>query len=104
MGIQSYATMGGLRETVDIFIRNEVDERDQKRYRAFLDLDTLEERVAKEGFIQSFFRMKSSGDWKSIRISKIPSDTESLYLYTIQSLLKEENDRMNEYLLDHPDL
>ena len=104
MGIQSYATMGGLRETVDIFIRNEVDERDQERYRSFLDLDTLEERVAKEGFIQSFFRMKSSGEWKSIRISKIPSDTESLYLYTIQSLLKEENDRMNEYLLDHPDL
>ncbi len=104
MGIQSYATMGGLRETVDIFIRNEVDERDQERYRAFLDLDTLEERVAKEGFIQNFFRMKSSGDWKSIRISKIPSDTESLYLYTIQSILKEENDRMNEYLLDHPDL
>ena len=104
MGIQSYATMGGLRETVDIFIRNEVDERDQERYRSFLDLDTLEERVAKEGFIQSFFRMKSSGEWKSIRISKIPSDTESLYLYTIQSLLKEENDRMNEYLLNHPDL
>ena len=104
MGIQSYATMGGLRETVDIFIRNEVDERDQERYRSFLDLDTLEERVAKEGFIQNFFRMKSSGDWKSIRISKIPSDTESLYLYTIQSILKEENDRMNEYLLDHPDL
>ena len=104
MGIQSYSTMGGLRETVNVFIKNEVDERDQERYRAFLDLDTLEERVAKEGFIQSFFRMKSSGDWKSIRISKIPSDTESLYLYTIQSLLKEENDRMNEYLLDHPDL
>ena len=104
MGIQSYSTMGGLRETVNVFIKNEVDERDQERYRAFLDLDTLEERVAKEGFIQSFFRMKSSGDWKSIRISKIPSDTESLYLYTIQSILKEENDRMNEYLLDHPDL
>ena len=104
MGIQSYATMGGLRETVDIFIRNEVDERDQERYRSFLDLDTLEERVAKEGFIQSFFRLKSSGDWKSIRISRIPSDTESLYLYTIQSILKEENDMMNEYLLDHPDL
>jgi EAL domain-containing protein (putative c-di-GMP-specific phosphodiesterase class I) len=104
MGIQSYATMGGLRETVAIFIRNEVDERDQERYWSFLDLDTLEERVAREGFIQSFFRMKANGEWKSIRISKIPSDAEPMYLYTIQSILKEENDRMNEYLLDHPDL
>ena len=104
MGIQSYAKTTGLKDSFRAFCQNEIVREDQDRYMAFCDLDSLEKRVSKEGFIQSFFRLKSTREWKSVRISRIPSDVEVSYLYTIQSVLKEENRRMHIYAKDHSEL
>ena len=104
MGIQTYATSGGLKDSIIRFCDNEISEQDHQRYLEFFDLDTLKDRVAEEGFIQSFFRLKNLGEWKSVRISKVPSDTEETYLYTMQSMLQKENDRMNDYISNHPEL
>ena len=49
----------------------------------------MEKRLEK-GFIQGWFRLRSTREWRTIRISQIPSDKEKTYLYTIQKLPDEE--------------
>ena len=60
-------------------------EEDREKYMAFMDLDTLDERCA-PGYVQGFFRMQATGNYKSIRLSRIANDTEKSYLYTIQAV------------------
>ena len=87
--IQSYASRGQLRDSFRRFCRKEILPEDQDRYLRFCDLDTMEKRLEK-GFIQGWFRLKSTREWRTIRISQIPSDKEKTYLYTIQKLPDEE--------------
>ena len=90
LGIQSYASITDLRRSIRSFCENEVAEEEREKYMRFFDLDTLDER-AKKGYVQGFFRMHSTGDYKSIRLSRIENDTERSYLYTIQSVPDKEN-------------
>ena len=87
--IQSYASRGQLRDSFRRFCRKEILPEDQDRYLRFCDLDTMEKRLEK-GFIQGWFRLRSTREWRTIRISQIPSDKEKTYLYTIQKLPDEE--------------
>lgn len=85
LGIQTYASLTDLRKSIKSFCENEVAEEDREKYMAFLNLDTLDERCA-PGYVQGFFRMQATGNYKSIRLSRIANDTEKSYLYTIQAV------------------
>ena len=99
--ILSYASVGKLRESFQRFCSSEIHPDDQERYRRFSDLDSLDERL-ESGFIQSFFRMTSSAVWRSIRISRMPSDKERVYLYTIQALPDQEMRNLDTFVREHP--
>ena len=99
--ILSYASVGKLRESFQRFCSSEIHPDDQERYRRFSDLDSLDERL-ESGFIQSFFRMTSSAVWRSIRISRMPSDKERVYLYTIQALPDQEMRNLDTFIREHP--
>ena len=99
--ILSYASVGKLRESFQRFCSSEIHPDDQARYRRFSDLDSLDERL-ESGFIQSFFRMTSSAVWRSIRISRMPSDKERVYLYTIQALPDQEMRNLDTFVREHP--
>ena len=100
--IPSYASAGRLRDSFRRFCENEVHPDDRKRYFELCNLDTLEERM-EQGFVQGNFRLVSSGKWRAIRISRIPSDTEHTFLYTIQALHDQEEDILNTFVREHPD-
>ena len=99
--ILSYASVGKLRESFQRFCSSEIHPDDQERYRRFSDLGSLDERL-ESGFIQSFFRMTSSAVWRSIRISRMPSDKERVYLYTIQALPDQEMRNLDTFVREHP--
>ena len=101
--IQSYASRGQLRDSFRRFCRKEIIPEDQDRYLRFCDLDTMEKRLEK-GFIQGCFRLKSSGEWRSVRISRIPSDKDKTYLYTIQKLQDDEKVILETFAREHPDM
>ena len=101
--IQSYASRGQLRDSFRRFCRKEIIPEDQDRYLRFCDLDTMEKRLEK-GFIQGCFRLKSSGEWRSVRISRITSDKDKTYLYTIQKLQDDEKVILETFAREHPDM
>lgn len=100
--IKSYASAGFLRDSFRRFCQREVVPADRDRYLRFCDLETLEKRLAK-GFIQDNFRLVSSGEWRSIRISRIPSDRGRAYLYTIQAIPEREKMIFDTYAEEHPE-
>ena len=85
-----------------IFSRKEIVPADRERYMKFCDLDTLEERL-QNGFIQGYFRLESSGEWRSVKISRIPSDKERSYLYTIRKLQDGEKTIIDTFAEEHPE-
>ena len=46
--------------------------------------------------------MTSSAVWRSIRISRMPSDKERVYLYTIQALPDQEMRNLDTFVREHP--
>lgn len=100
--IQSYASIGNLRESFIRFSRKEIVPADRERYMKFCELDTLEERL-QNGFIQGYFRLESSGEWRSVKISRIPSDKERSYLYTIRKLQDGEKTIIDTFAEEHPE-
>ena len=98
-----------LREGIRSFCEKEVCPEDQARYMRFFDLDTLAERAAQAeaGFLQQPFRINGDDGqyvWRMIRITKIPSVLEDMYLYTIQKL-PDSSVKIAELLIrEHPEM
>ena len=97
----------GLRAGIRSFSEKEVWPEDADRYRRFFDMDTLEARTADKGYIQQSFRIHDADGqygWRQVRITKVPSVLENMYLYTIQTM-SDVSIRIGEMLVrDHPEM
>lgn len=97
----------GLRDGIQSFAIKEVHPDDRTRYLRFFDVDTLGDRLAETGFIQQGFRvhdMEGNYVWRQIRITKVPSVVEEVYLYTIQAM-SDVSMKIAEMLVkEHPEL
>lgn len=97
----------GLRAGIRSFSEKEVWPEDADRYRRFFDVDTLEARTADKGYIQQSFRIHDAEgqyEWRQVRITKVPSVLENMYLYTIQTM-SDVSIRIGEMLVrDHPEM
>lgn len=97
----------GLREGVRSFCEKEVHPDDRARYLRFFDVDTLARRLGEAGFIQQGFRVTDLAGgyaWRQVRITRIPSAVEDMYLYTLQTM-SDVSVRIAEMLLrEHPEL
>lgn len=97
----------GLRAGIRSFSEKEVWPEDADRYRRFFDMDTLEARTADKGYIQQSFRIHDAEgqyEWRQVRITKVPSVLENMYLYTIQTM-SDVSIRIGEMLVrDHPEM
>ncbi len=99
-----------LEESIRNFCRAEILPEDQNRYLRFFDLNTLEARVgdSPRGFVQEAFRLKRAEDpesrWRNIRISRVPSDKEVIFIYTIQVFQKGENRILDVIAKEYPEL
>ena len=97
----------GLRAGIRSFSEKEVLPEDADRYRRFFDMDTLEQRTAGKGYIQQAFRIHNADgryEWRQVRITKIPSVLDNMYLYTIQTM-SDVSIRIAEMLVrDHPEM
>lgn len=97
----------GLRAGIRSFSEKEVWPEDAARYRRFFDVDTLEARTADKGYIQQSFRIHDADGqygWRQVRITKVPSVLENMYLYTIQTM-SDVSIRIGEMLVrDHPEM
>ena len=96
-----------LRDGIRSFCEKEVHPDDRSRYLRFFDLDRLDAYTRETGFIQQGFRILDSGRgyrWRQVRITKVPSADENIYLYTIQGM-SDVSVKIAEMLLnDHPEL
>ena len=110
--IPAYDNVGAktLEESIRKFCEAEIISEDQERYIRFFDLSTLEERIenSERGFIQAVFRLsrkKGAEDrWRTIRISKVPSDEEEYYIYTIQKVHPKEAVMRDSVATEHPEM
>lgn len=98
-----------LREGIHSFCQKEVHPDDRARYLRFFDLDTLDARVNDNDndFIQQGFRILDLGNdyrWRQVRITKVPSVMENIYLYTIQSMSDVSIRIADTLLREHPEL
>ncbi len=99
-----------LRESVQNFCESEIIPADQERYMRFFDLDTLDKRIgdSRGGFVQEAFRLRREKNpetsWRSIRISRVPSEEEPVYIYTIQVVNPKEARMLEIMSLEYPDL
>jgi len=98
-----------LRQGIREFSEKQVHPDDRKRYLKFFDIDSIEERTdnSDRKFIQQPFRIidpEKGYVWKNIRISKIPSSSESSYMYTIQTIASDTSLLAETILSEHPEL
>ena len=97
----------GLRDGIRSFAEKEVHPDDRERYLRFFDVDTLDERLKDGDFIQQGFRIHGMTEdyvWRQVRITKIPSVLEKIFLYTIQTM-SDVSERIAEMLVkEHPEL
>jgi hypothetical protein len=97
----------GLRDGIQSFARKEIHPDDRARYLRFFDLDTLEQRLSERGFIQQGFRVRDMNDnytWHQIRISRVPTVMDKMYIYTIQAM-SDVSARIAEMLVsDSPEM
>lgn len=104
---QTAHQLKGLRKGIHSFCENEVHPDDHDRYYRFFDVDTLATRTAGNHILQQCFRINDIGGsyvWREIRISKIPSIMDNLYLYSIQDM-SDSSIRICEMLLnEHPEM
>ena len=103
-----YAGMN-LDESVAQIAEREICEKDRERYKKFMELSTLGDRINATGkiFIQQLFRihgMNESCEWKRIRVTRTSDSFTVSYLYTVQDLSDEEK-KMADYVYEnHPEL
>ncbi len=110
--IPSYDNVGAktLEESIQKFCNAEIVPEDRARYLRFFDLKTLEERVgaSPRGFIQSVFRLSRHKEkekkWRSIRISRVPSNDELVFIYTIQMVHPKEVRIFETIAKEHPEM
>ena len=107
--IPSYDQAGSLDESIHNFCESEIVPEEQEKYLRFFDLRTLAERIGESprGFIQDVFRMKryaGGTPWRSIRISKVPSSEETVFIYTIQTLHSKEKKLLDFIQKEHPEV
>ena len=104
---QTAHQLKGLREGIRSFCEKEVLPEDRARYLRFFDVDTLDERLGDRGYIQQGFRIHDINNryvWRQIRITRVPSVMESMYLYTIQTM-SDVSIRIAELLVnEHPEM
>ena len=104
---QTAHQLKGLRKGIHSFCESEVHPDDRDRYYRFFDVDTLATRTAGNHVLQQCFRingMDGSYVWRDIRINKIPSVMDNMYLYSIQDM-SDSNIRICEMLLkEHPEM
>lgn len=97
----------GLRDGIQSFAKKEIHPDDRARYLRFFDLDTLEQRLSERGFIQQGFRVRDMNDnytWHQIRISRVPTVMDKMYIYTIQAM-SDVSARIAEMLVsDSPEM
>ena len=104
---QTAHQLKGLRQGIHSFCESEVHPDDRDRYYRFFDVDTLAARTAGNHVLHQGFRINDTGGayvWRDIRINKVPSVLDNLYLYSIQDM-SDSNIRIWEMLLkDHPEM
>jgi len=91
------------------FCENYVDPADQERYLRFSNMATMAERIrnSPRQFIQGLFRMRLGKDqcsWYSVRFTEVPSSSEPVYIYTIQSVQGKLNHWLDIFAEKHPEL
>lgn len=80
-----------LRAGIKEFAANEIHIYDRDRYLAFMNFDTLDQRIDKDecSFVQQPFRVRIPDDkyvWKLIRITRIPTSELSCYMFSMQRM------------------
>ncbi|MCR5293975.1 MAG: EAL domain-containing protein [Lachnospiraceae bacterium] len=99
-----------LKESIEKFCEAEIVPEDRERYLRFFNLETLGERIGScpGGFIQDAFRLNriksAKGKWRNIRISRVPSDEEVVYIYTIQVVQEKEELMLDLMAKEHPEV
>lgn len=99
-----------LQESIRKFCETEIVAEDRERYLRFFDLNTLETRIAasSRGFIQDVFRLirhkPDESRWRNIRISRVPSDEERVFIYTIQKVHPKEVRILETIAREHPEM
>ena len=98
-----------LKTTVRKFIETEVDPVDQDRYSRFLNFQDIEERLNanSKGFIQGFFRLflgNSTSSWHTVRVTRIPSSAERIYILTIQNVHGQGAKILGQTIIEHPEM
>lgn len=97
-----------LQLVVKKFVETEVDPVDQERYLKFLDFSTIEERLSenKKGFVHGVFRLflgKKESTWHTVRVTRIPSSAEKMYILTIQAMFGPSVKLLEMTAIDHLD-
>lgn len=80
-----------LRRGIKEFADSEVYPDDRQRYLAFMDLNTLDERILRDdcSFVQQPFRLKTPEKdyiWRLVRVTRIPTLSDRCYMYSIQRM------------------
>lgn len=97
----------GLRAGIQSFAQKEVAPDDRARYLRFFDMDTLEDRLSEQGFVQQGFRIKDMDGnyaWKQVRITRVPSVMEKTYIYTIQAMSSVSAGIAEMLVKEHPEM
>ena len=98
-----------LDEGIKEFTSTEVMEEDRERYAAFIDMNTLGQRIIKQGgaFIQQPFRLRTKGNvfaWRMVRLLRIPTQGETTFMFSTQVIPNNEATEIEKNLKNNPNL
>ena len=107
--IPSYDREETIEKSLKKFCENHVDPADQERYLQFTNMSTMTERIRDNPrqFVQGVFRMrleKDQSSWYSVRVTEVPSSSETMYILTIQSVQDDMNHWLDVLVEKRPEL
>ena len=106
--IPSYDHEETIEKSVVRFCENHIGPADQERYLRFMDFSTMSERIENtpQKFIQGLFRMrleKEQNRWYTVRVTQVPSNSETVFMLTVQNIQGNLNHQIDVMAAEHPD-
>jgi EAL domain-containing protein (putative c-di-GMP-specific phosphodiesterase class I) len=106
--IPSYDREETIEKSVVRFCENHIGPADQERYLRFMDFSTMSERIenSPQKFIQGLFRMrleKEQNRWYTVRVTQVPSNSETVFMLTVQNIQGTLNHQIDVMAAEHPD-
>ena len=106
--IPSYDHEETIEKSVVRFCENHIGPADQERYLRFMDFSTMSERIENtpQKFIQGLFRMrleKEQNRWHTVRVTQVPSNSETVFMLTVQNIQGNLNHQIDVMAAEHPD-